>query len=115
MAVSRDNIFGSKDRPSEKVNVPQWGGDVYVSTITGTERDAFESAITSSEGKVSVENIRAKLLVRCLTDENGNRLFTDADALQLGTKSANILDRLFTVARKLNGLSKDDVEELKKN
>ena len=29
------------------VEVPEWGGCIYVRTLTGTERDAFESSVVN--------------------------------------------------------------------
>jgi hypothetical protein len=50
-----------------------------------------------------------------IVDEEGNRLFSDADVKLLGQKSAAALDKLFEVAQKLSGLKDEDVEELAKN
>src|SRR5213075_2335705 len=86
------------------VNVPEWGGDVYVRTMYGTERDAWEFAILGQDGKVSPENFRAHLLVRTLADEQGNRLFADADAAALSAKAGPTLARLYDISRTLNKL-----------
>ena len=43
------------------------------------------------------------------------QVFTDDQAEALGKKSAKVLARLYNVAAKLNGLSKEDVEELRGN
>jgi hypothetical protein len=50
-----------------------------------------------------------------MVDENGERLFQEEDTFPLGGKSAAALDRIFTVAQRLNGLRDEDVEELAKN
>jgi len=42
-------------------------------------------------------------------------LFADADALELGQKSAAALVRVVDVARRLSGMTDEDVEELEKN
>jgi hypothetical protein len=39
----------------------------------------------------------------------------EGDTFPLGGKSASALDRIFTVAQKLNGLRDEDVDELAKN
>lgn len=113
--MTRDEILNLDDRKIEKVPTPEWGRDVYVRSFSGTERDSFDQAITGEDGRVSYANLRAKLLVRCLCTEAGDRLFTDADADALGRKNAAALDRLFEVAQRLNGLAKGDVEKLVKN
>jgi hypothetical protein len=110
--LTRDAILGADDLPKEKVEVPEWGGDVYVRTLTGTERDSFEKQWAG--GKVP-EHVRAGLVVKTLVDESGKRIFEDGDVAKLGSKSAMVLDRLFAIAQRLNGLSQKDVEELEKN
>ena len=116
--LTRDTVLKAKDLVSEKMEVLEWGGHLCIRCMTGTERDAFESEAYSFRGKdlqVNRENFRARLLVRTLADEKGERLFADSDLSALGGKSAKILDRLFTVSMRINGLSREDVEELTKN
>ena len=50
--------------------------------------------------------------VRCAIDASGDRLFTDAQIPALSEKSGAALDRIFTAARRLSGLSDDDIEEI---
>ena len=64
---------------------------------------------------MNLKNIRARLVVKTACDENGALLFTEDQASYLGKKSAKALDRCFSVAQTLNGLSGNDVEELAKN
>ena len=116
--LDKKTILNADDLPREKVTVPQWGGDVFVRTLTGTERDDFEQSCLNSKGKskeMNLKNIRARLCVLCLCEENGTRLFDARDVDDLGKKSASALDLIFAVAQKLNGLAGEDVEELAGN
>jgi TATA-box binding protein (TBP) (component of TFIID and TFIIIB) len=118
MTLTREAILDAGDLQAELVEVPEWGGSVFVRSMTGTERDQFESEAYTVKGKnveMNRENFRARLLVRVLVDEANQRLFSPTDMVALGAKSAKALDRLFTVAMKINGLSKEDVEDLTKN
>jgi hypothetical protein len=109
--LSRDAILGATDTETTRVAVPEWGGDVLVGTITGSQRDAFESAM--SNGKM--QNIRARMVSLACRDENGKRLFTDKDVAALGEKSAAALDRVFTSALRHNAFGVDDVETIAGN
>jgi hypothetical protein len=115
----RDQILGANDRVREPIDLPAWGSPaVFVTVMSGTDRDAFEASIVSGKGKdvtQNLENVRAKLAVRCLVDADGARVFSDADAQLLGQKSAAELQKVFDVARKLNRLSDTDIDELAKN
>ena len=100
------------DLPRELVNVPEWGGDVFVRTMTGTDRDAFEASLIGKEGRM--ENVRARLVSLTLCNEAGERMFDDAEIAALGKKSARALDRVFSVAQRLNGIGTEQVEAAKK-
>lgn len=120
--LGREAILQVDDLAQEVVEVPEWGGAVLVRGLTGSERDAFEQDIVQMRrnGKamtteIDMHNIRAKLCVRCMVDEDGERLFSDADMEALGRKSAQALQRVFDVAQRLSGLTSEDVEELAKN
>ena len=81
--------------------------------MTGTERDAFEETIFKGGG--SNIGTRARLAALTIIDEKGQRLFTDEDVQVLGEKSASALDRVYTVAIRLNGFTDQDVKDLEKN
>ena len=108
--LNKEQILSANDLPQEEVQVLEWGGSVFVRTMTGSERDAFESDYQKDKSK----DIRAKLCVRVVCDENGQRLFSDADIMALSSKSAAALDRIFAAAISLNKVSNKDIEELKK-
>lgn len=113
--LSKEQILAADDLVTEDVDVPEWGGTVRMRTLSGTERDAFEASSIKGNGKnrqVNLQNMRARLVALVLVDENGGRMFADAEVRALGRKSSKALDRLFDKARALNGLSEDDVEEL---
>lgn len=116
-ALKRSDILSAPDITVELVSVPEWGGDVYVKGMTGAERDKFESSLIDTRAKsrsLNMANVRAKLVSLCACDEDGKRLFTDADVQALSEKSASALQRIFEVAQKLSGIGDADVEELAK-
>ncbi|GAA3223276.1 hypothetical protein [Actinocorallia longicatena] len=117
MLLSKDAILAADDRPYQDVEVPEWGGTVRVIGLSGTDRDAFEAAFVDARAKggpsagARLQNFRAKLLVKCIIGEDGERIFADADAKNLGAKSGKVVDRLFDIARSLSGMDDDAVEE----
>ena len=114
MTLTRENIFSADDHKLEEIEVPEWGGSVFVKTFSGTVRDEIETAIYSGKKK-DTTNFRARVVVASCCDENGTLLFSSDDVPQLGTKSASALQRVFDKAVKLNGMSPEDVDELEKN
>ena len=117
--LNKAEILAIDDLKYEDIQVPEWGGAwVRVRTLQANERDSFEASTVVRNGKhitTNLSNIRARLCLLCIVDENGERLFQEEDTFPLGAKSAAALDRIFTVAQRLNGLRDEDVEELAKN
>ena len=118
MGLTRSQILEASDIQTEEVHVPEWGGTVLVRGLTGAERDEFEAGIAEPRGnkvRYHMQDIRARLCVMSIVDAEGKRMFTVADVEALTVKSASALDRVFTVARRLSGLTPEDVAELAKN
>lgn len=119
--LTKQGILSKNDQQFEDVPVPEWAeGEseevfVRVRGLTARERDAFESEVAGSGEKLNYDNVRAKLMVRTVVDETGQLMFAEADVPLLGIKSAKALSRVYNVAARLSGLTKDDVESLAKN
>lgn len=112
--LSKNQILKADDLKRETVPVPEWGGEVLVSALSASDYDAYENSL-SVDGSPDLDNARARFAVRCMVDEQGNRVFEDADADLLGEKSAAALIRVTDVAMKLNRRTAKDLEELAKN
>lgn len=113
--LTKQEIFDADDRETREVEVPEWGGEVLVRSLSGKERDEFEVAIAnvkSKKGEQNLENVRARLVSMCIVDERGTRLFSDRDITTLGNKSVKALQRVYNVCQEMNALSDEDVEEL---
>ena len=111
----RTQILQADDLPSEKVEVPEWGVTVWVRSMSGHDRDLFESQmIDLSEKGRRMDNFRARLTVFCCVDESGKRIFKDGDISALGEKSGKALDRVFDVASRLNKMTEETIEDEKK-
>jgi hypothetical protein len=109
--LAREAILGADDLERIEVDVPEWGGSVWVRTMEATQRDAFEA----QQLKEPFKDVRARLVAATVCDASGALLFSDADIPSLSRKSAKALDRIFAVSTKLSGLTKEDIDELKKN
>lgn len=117
--LSKAQILATEDLKTETVSVPEWNGEVIISSMTGKARDAYENSIvemdSNGKAKQNLQNLRAKLLAATLVDEKGSLLFSENDIEALGKKSSKALDRCFEVAQRLNAVSNDDLEDLAKN
>jgi sporulation-control protein spo0M len=115
--LTRDQIAKTTLK-AELVPVPEWGGEVYVRVMSGTESDAFLDLLYDHEtahGNTRLPHLKAVLACLTVCDAQGTRLFSLEDLeLVCGLDSA-ALNRIFEVARRLNGLNPDSEEALTKN
>lgn len=117
MTLSRETILKSQDIKIERVEVPEWGGEVCIRTINGFERGQLETLVmgVQAKDKEAAKTFHIRIASLCLSDENGKRLFSDDDLEVLGQKSGEVLARLVDVALRVNGLTKAEVESIGKN
>jgi hypothetical protein len=116
--LGKDAILAADDIQTQRVEVPEWGGDVMVRGLTGQQRDAWEAGLSVRRGKQLVpdmRNFRARLVVMCVVDETGAEVFGLGDVDALSGKSGAALDRIYDVAARLSGISENDVEDLTGN
>ncbi len=112
MALTRDQILAAPDVEVRPVEVPEWGGTVYVRTLSGAQAEAYHAMIREGE---TASNVRAKLVACAACDEQGNPLFSADDVEALGTRSFRALDRVFEAALELNALGAAGAEAEEKN
>lgn len=119
--LDKKSILNSQDIKVERVDVPEWGGYVFVKGMTASERDQFETIIANrsnelgGEGRTVMDNFRAALAAFTIVDKNGERLFDLDDVEALNQKSAAALQRIYEKSKTLSRIGNDDVEELTKN
>ena len=107
----RRQILEANDRPVKELPIPEWGCTVFIRTMSAGERDRYEAAHLANP----YLDARARLAAETVCDEAGNKLFSPEDVAALSQKSCKALDRIFAVAMRHNGVSKEDIDELKKN
>jgi hypothetical protein len=99
------------------VPCPEWGLDLTVRTLTGTERDELENTWhTRRVAKDdSILGIKILLVQSTVVDEDGLQVFDVGERDLLNGKSAKVIDRLFQTAQRLSGLTDDDIQEMAGN
>jgi len=114
LTTAADILALPSDIVIEEVPVPEWNDSVLIRSMSGAERDAFEMA-NRKKGQTDLRNYRARYLVRCIVNENGTKIFTDAQAAELGKRSSKVIDRLYAVAAKLSGMDDESEAEVEGN
>jgi hypothetical protein len=114
MALTKEQILAADDSGLLEVEVPEWGGSVFIRVMTVGERDSYENEWMANKS-TGVSNFRSKFLQRVLCDEHGKLLFSASEVDALAKKSARVVTTLWEAAMRHNKLTDADVEELAKN
>lgn len=121
--LTRDQILAAKDRASQVISVPEWGGEVTITAMTARERCTVDAEFVrighlpdSSPERVSgIRDLQLRMVAFCLTDAEGAPLFTQDDVVELGKKSPQVIGRLADEVTILNGLAAKATEDAAKN
>ncbi len=111
--VTKGDIFNAPAPAPERVDLPE-GKHVYVRYLLACEQDRLE-AQTGKERRSGHLNFRGRIVALCACDEQGNRIFTDDDAEELGRRPSPIIDPIAEKAVEINLLTRKAVEGEEKN
>lgn len=114
MSNLRARILAAQDRKLEPVEVPEWGVTVYLRELSAAQVSQYRAVAVAAVDleKDEIKDAGALMSIGSLVvawaacDEQGERLFTDADAAALGEKSAAAIDRLATHVLRISGLGR---------
>lgn len=127
--LNAKQILDSSDLSYDTVEVKEWGGNVRIRELSGSEREEFDGTISKLHRRVAVggrkgreesdttveilaEKARIRLCFLTIVNESGERLFkTESQLAALGRKSSKALGRIYDASAKLSGLGADAVEE----
>lgn len=114
------DILSAKDRVIRPVPVPEWGGKVYVRSLSGTEREKYLESIREIRGRGKKQDVRiilaessAKLAQQTICDKDGKQLFSIGQIKELGEKSSKALQRVVDASADLNGFNEDAEDDAK--
>lgn len=115
-SISLAQILGSKDREPVPVEVPEWGGTVYLKAMNAHLARAYSEAVNDPDKKHSSTVLAVQV---CLCDEQGNQLVPDDALDEFKQKNWGIIQRLGRQVGRLNGVLSEEetkkvVDEVKK-
>lgn len=109
--INKQQIIEAKDCPVEAVDIPEWGGNAYIKTLTGAERMSLERDIARDESDALF-----RVVCATLSDNKGQLIFNYPDEIELlKTKSVKVVQRLFKESLRVNAMRPEDVEDAAKN
>ena len=118
--IDRDTFLKPLDRRRERVPLPEFGNGTscWVYGWTAGERTAWEKEFQKPNGKPDKgrqNEIRERLVVRCVRDDNGQPLFTNDDLEAIRGQDAAVVERIVNAALAITGVTENDIEELAGN
>lgn len=117
--LSREILLAPTGPRFVEVEIPELNGRVRIKSMTAAERGRFEAFFqNATNGKTRAERLakaREMLVIACVVDENGNKLFTPEDAKALASQDVTILERICKAAQELSAIEDSDLEQLAKN
>jgi hypothetical protein len=115
--LTKDQILQARPKLKE-VDVPEWGGTVFIRPITLQEQAKLADLGTKYDKALVVERMKhctLRLLQWAVCDDAGNSLFEETDLQALMGKSASAFLRLQDEILAFSGLTEESRKELQKN
>ncbi len=116
MALTKQQILSTTPRLKE-MEVPEWGGSVFIRPLTIHEQAKLADLGTRYEKSSVVDrkkNCTLRLVQWSVCDEQGNPLFEAGDLEPLMSKAASAFLRLQDAILALSGLTEGSRKELEK-
>ena len=113
--LSADDILSANDIKLVRVDVPEWGGAIYIRPITISQMEKIEQMLAPDQNKKrrKITYLRETMLVMSIVNPNTLApIFTRKDMPKLAMKSAAATERVFDQCLKLSGFKQEDVDEL---
>ena len=117
MALTKEQILSITPKLQE-VEVPEWGGSVFVRPVTLAEQAKLADLGVKYEKEsvvVRMKSITLQLVQWAVCDEDGHSLFEMKDIEALMNKSASAFLRLQDAILKFSGLTEESRKDLEKN
>jgi hypothetical protein len=111
-----NDILGKEDKVTERLEISEWGGCVYIRIMSAKERSEMEDLFMKiNESKKETGKFRCELIRRTWVDHNGALMITDdALASHMMGKNALAIEKIFEKACEVNAFRQKDIDTLKK-
>ncbi|WP_254510421.1 hypothetical protein [Anatilimnocola floriformis] len=112
----KQQILAANDLRLEKLEIPEWNVNLWVRAWDGSARSRHEDRARALSKGASTRFLREHIVAISVCDEEGRLVFDeDKDLEALSKKSSAILDRIVAAALKVNAITADDLNDLKKS
>lgn len=114
----KEQIANANDIKIQKVHVKAWDCDIYLKQWSPREQCEYHDWCDKEKEtrkELASARVNCKLLITCVCDESGNKVFSDEDFDMLMSKNVSVVDYIAMKILKMHELKHDDFEERAKN
>jgi len=112
--LTRDQILSTTQLEKVKVELPQCKGYVYVSEMTGEQRDEFDRSLFVN-GALEMKGSKFRLIAMTVVDESGKKIFSKDDVSAIAKLPESVIRKLASKAQFLNGMTEKAIKEAEGN
>jgi len=112
-----EDIQRINDVELKKIEVEEWGGSVFLGSMTLTERFKYDESFRNEDGTLKEPDnaeYMLEMLRLTLKDEHGDSLFTRDNIKGLSDKKAKTIVKLFKTCSSHHFIGESDLEDIKK-
>ena len=109
--TNAQEIIAAEDFRFVDVEVPEWGGTVRIRSLSAKQRDTLARKI-KSDGEAEASEM---MVVMCVVDENGQRVFEFKDIERLKAKSTVPIARIVRALGELTTAYNKSTEKYEEN
>lgn len=113
MGLTREQIMGLNDLKPTVYEVPEWGGSVNLRVMTGHEKLQYDLFQQQKDPEPLFADVIALLVSMVVVDDNNEPIFHSPDEVK--QRNAQVIERLFFEAVRVNAANPSAVEDLAKN
>ena len=100
---------------TKTIKVPQLGGEIRIQEMTGAQRAELEALyLNAKDDKTAIKKVKPMIAAMCVVDENGARIFTDAQIPELAKLSSRTLDMIDEAVGELSEASEEAIKKTAK-
>ena len=111
--MNKAELLAAFDRPLRRMQVEIEGHVFHLKEMTEDDSASYEVMLQDKRGRIDVSKARRSMIVMCLVDEAGNRIFDDESELRKMPRS--MASALYAKCLDLNNYNDDEVKALVKN
>lgn len=117
MTITKEQVLATKPALKE-VEVPEWGGSVWIRPVTLGEQGRLANAgakYEKADPSTRLKGTTVALIIWVVSDENGMPMFSDSDIPSLMNQPAAVFLKLQDAILELSGLTESARAEIAKN